>query len=467
MSNIDNLNYAVKLRHDENFTESINVLTEIIKSSPDEIWAYLQLAENYRIIGDHLNLDNTLSNAYKNFNNNFFVCKEYSRNLILHGDYTSADNLLKSLKPDNNEIEDYLFLRLAILFKKRNYTEITLLLNFYKNNIDPTLYYFYNHLLDFNGNTNINHINLNKFFFFLDSLIKLNIIDLNYQIDTNYLISKDDCHKDINIEKIPLLITRAIRQNEPLSIIRISDGEGCLYAFLNFKDAPNNMSNKVQINYIGGYFWQRWFNRNILEADIDKLQHINGLFKKAICNSDVLSKPNFKNIKYDSYLSYHGKIIASKIGLLSNNYIYKNETLSEDLLEFTDFFEFLFSSNITISLITCHENFGNTLESCGVKINNKIIIPPHFAYASNYGYKISDISHFDYFNDVINLIKNDCDLYLISAGFLGKIYCDKVKELGGRALDIGILGDIFSGFQTRKSTYNKFLLKQILKPKNL
>ena len=41
------------------------------------------------------------------------------------------------------------------------------------------------------------------------------------------------------------------------------------------------------------------------------------------------------------------------------------------------------------------------------------------------------------------------ELWLIGAGFLGKIFCDIVKQRGGIAIDIGAVTDAWSGYFTR------------------
>lgn len=42
------------------------------------------------------------------------------------------------------------------------------------------------------------------------------------------------------------------------------------------------------------------------------------------------------------------------------------------------------------------------------------------------------------------------ELWLVAAGFLGKIYCDDIRRRGGIALDIGSLADYWLGFATRR-----------------
>ena len=40
-------------------------------------------------------------------------------------------------------------------------------------------------------------------------------------------------------------------------------------------------------------------------------------------------------------------------------------------------------------------------------------------------------------------------VFLVAGGLLGKIYCHRIRELGGIALDIGALADAWVGINTR------------------
>jgi len=67
----------------------------------------------------------------------------------------------------------------------------------------------------------------------------------------------------------------------------------------------------------------------------------------------------------------------------------------------------------------------------------------------------------NHFRKVMRLIKRNAtkyDLFLIGAGFLGKIYCDEVKANGGRAFDAGRLFNFWCGGRTIDSSPKRFLV---------
>jgi hypothetical protein len=63
----------------------------------------------------------------------------------------------------------------------------------------------------------------------------------------------------------------------------------------------------------------------------------------------------------------------------------------------------------------------------------------------------------------MNSINPDCDLFLVSAGVLGKIYCEQIRKLGGRSFDLGALADAFCGYNTRSSIWKKWNDKPLWK----
>jgi hypothetical protein len=71
-------------------------------------------------------------------------------------------------------------------------------------------------------------------------------------------------------------------------------------------------------------------------------------------------------------------------------------------------------------------------------------------------YSEGDVSSLDAFQSImtgINPIPGE--LVLVAGGFLGKLICERVRERGGIALDIGSAADYWMGFQTRSYGRNQ------------
>jgi len=65
--------------------------------------------------------------------------------------------------------------------------------------------------------------------------------------------------------------------------------------------------------------------------------------------------------------------------------------------------------------------------------------------------------HFKQVCKLINQRAKNYDLFIIGAGFLGKIYCGLVKEKGGRAFDAGRLFDFWAGTRRIDSRPKRFI----------
>ena len=84
-----------------------------------------------------------------------------------------------------------------------------------------------------------------------------------------------------------------------------------------------------------------------------------------------------------------------------------------------------------------------------LETNNKIIVPGEYKFQELFGDNRGS-SLIDIHDDVIESITTSpCEVWLISAGFLGKLYAAKVRDLGGIAIDIGALSDYWVGYVTR------------------
>jgi hypothetical protein len=121
----------------------------------------------------------------------------------------------------------------------------------------------------------------------------------------------------------------------------------------------------------------------------------------------------------------------------------------------------LLASTASFGIVTCHPQLGLRLaRASGARITFAILIPEERGFA-NVIEGLSPITgvsgmtepHFPtvYQRTVGKLqrLASDAAVWLIAAGYLGKIYCDIVREAGGVAIDIGSVADGWAGSVTR------------------
>lgn len=115
----------------------------------------------------------------------------------------------------------------------------------------------------------------------------------------------------------------------------------------------------------------------------------------------------------------------------------------------------IFSATSRVSWISCHD-LGDFLWNVhGVETRKGIRIPGEHKYAvlfSNPEWqgKEREFTLLDRHEEVCRTIDPEPgEVFLVAAGWLGKIYCDIVRNRGGIGLDIGSLADRWMGFNTR------------------
>ncbi len=67
------------------------------------------------------------------------------------------------------------------------------------------------------------------------------------------------------------------------------------------------------------------------------------------------------------------------------------------------------------------------------------------------------LNHYQNILDLIDSKAKEYDLFLIGAGFLGRIYCNRVKIKGGRSFDSGRLFDVWSETRIIDGRASRFL----------
>ncbi len=259
-------------------------------------------------------------------------------------------------------------------------------------------------------------------------------------------------HSENQRNYIESIIINSLEKKTPFSMIRLGDGEG---AFLPYKD--NSFQEEDQ-NFASNI----WFNRNLTNQESKKLTE---LLKLSIDKSDILGIPDIKRIVDDfkpQETSYRKRTMQS-IYSLEQLITIKNLTsafIHIDMLHSNMLGRIIKKSNKNeISIISGHEEhlirdkmeiLYNTIIARYYKIPTEAKRINQFNNTNEF----DELNHYpDVFNNTMQRIEQECeigDLYLIGAGLLGKIYCSKVKEKGGIALDIGSVFDYLLSYQTRR-----------------
>lgn len=274
-------------------------------------------------------------------------------------------------------------------------------------------------------------------------------------------LSKPEC-EDLLIAKLQEYISTY----RPFSLIRLGDGEGnILFWYYNSVKYPYLAS------YCMYYILDMMFGNNAPEAK--QWDTFSEYLIKAILNADFIGIPTkaqhnqqLQNIttlpKQELKLRGSTGVVSVRASLMQ----LPAYTLSQKILcqwhvhkQLAPCLPELLKYAHRISVITCYPNLLSTMEKAfAINPGKTILIPPQ---ALNISSTPENIHYPNRFEEIINseLIDNveNGELFLVSAGLLGKYYCSVIKDQGGMAIDIGSLADVWLGQSVRNYHKSSFI----------
>lgn len=257
-------------------------------------------------------------------------------------------------------------------------------------------------------------------------------------------------------------IRTAIDASQPLSLVRLGDGEGRFFPY------PPHLENFLENDRIAST--QVWWNMG--GTDTAALDDLGVMIPASADASDILGIPDLSRVIRGSSVGtgrpVHGFARNARGLLAVINYVSTIVRRSaeqavtppmitschiHEALAFWGLWPPLLRYMREISLITCHPNLPDALRNqFGVETKTLHLIPAESKYAPLFGHEKPSEPHFpDVFRRMEQKLASTTpgDIVLVAAGALGKIYCQRVREAGGIAIDIGSVADYWCGFITR------------------
>ncbi len=268
---------------------------------------------------------------------------------------------------------------------------------------------------------------------------------------------KDAWH---NLDHLVALVQNAIRTATPFSMIRFGDGEGRLLGSSMFFTNMELLRETIGYQYgpdavveIG-----RLYGRFRLE---DAIADLRQMLLSALDNADAIGLPSPTHFTPEATLSNINGLLGFASSLISiqqcpahipaenlfDTYIFHGMQRKALFSRFLDGLPFVGLINHTdlSQEISAHFNIAQT---------HFVRIPGHKSFMS------VDKVHFPtMYGEIVQSIEVPFRgaVYLVGAGYLGKAYCDAVKQKGGIALDIGSVFDGWSGVGRVRRDENAFM----------
>ncbi|HTT84387.1 MAG TPA: hypothetical protein VMF67_12980 [Rhizomicrobium sp.] len=256
----------------------------------------------------------------------------------------------------------------------------------------------------------------------------------------------------------PLLAQRiraVIEAGRPASCLRLGDGEGNILGACNreFRDLHQLAARKAALMHLG-----RWLPGSALEQ-------LSRATFEAVANADVIGVPctgRIKRLYHDlknrtGGNKYDIRGACGTINALRNAHaalssappdrVITNCWFHRDLLPF---YQEILRGMPKLGLISCYPDLSDRLRAAFEAEDVMLFRIPN--QVSNSGERPVPPHYPTVFENVMQSLGNigKGQPVLVAAGILGKIYCNRVKQCGGIALDIGSVADVWMGRRARR-----------------
>lgn len=251
------------------------------------------------------------------------------------------------------------------------------------------------------------------------------------------------------------IIVEAIRKREPLSVIRLGDGEG------GFLPCPPDLMQYRSEDQ--AHFFNAWWGRG---GEPDEIAHLEQVLAEAVEHADIVGIPDIEQLsRYVTSLADerlmlprahmmrgYARILGHRLDAAErgNRQILTSSHFHQSFVTWR-LWDPLLQNAGSCSVITCHRALPAHLAGAfGIPIRRSYLVPPEAKWADAFAETASGRHFPDYFMHLRdNLEVRPGDLYLVAAGILGKVYCHWIKSAGGVAVDVGSLADHWCGYRTR------------------
>ncbi len=273
--------------------------------------------------------------------------------------------------------------------------------------------------------------------------------------------------RDTSTKLLPIIL-EAKKNRSPFSIIRLNDGEGNLISqmYEGYKALYDYCIDKIFVMMFGRESIARKDLEFIRKLVIDSVGSADAIglpersrvlssYKNSLSEVDVRGMMGIKSIPHSLF-----RLSTEKIISLHDKYLVSG-WFARELLEH---FESILDSERIVGYIGCYSDLPKKLcRRFNISEVDFYPIPPQ---PSNV--HITSSSQFDHypkvFSDNVQKIKAKYpgQIFLVSAGLLGKVYCKIIKDSGGIAIDIGSIADLWMGERVRpwllKANFDSYVL---------
>ena len=248
-------------------------------------------------------------------------------------------------------------------------------------------------------------------------------------------------------------LAERIRAAEPFSWIRLNDGEARFLLHLH-PDLGASVPER-EASAMARLIWYVWFGQDLNDVPKASVEALGRQFETAIANADLLGLPSAEQLTGDkvhygfcSGLERYMTRLFARSGPKITTWAGFNLTLNE----IDPFLSSLLNGLDFVGVISPHPDLAGRLQRLhGIDHIRSYDIPGETRLDR-------PREHSDrgtHFPAIFGRIMRELEVprrgapFLVAGGLLGKIYCDRIRQLGGIAIDIGALADAWMGYNSR------------------
>lgn len=269
----------------------------------------------------------------------------------------------------------------------------------------------------------------------------------------------------IGRERLSPFLAERIRAAEPFAWIRLGDGEARF--LLHLHPHLRSAVPAWEADAMARQIWHVWFGQDIGELPPPLLTGLGQRLDAAIRNADLLGLTSAERLNQDKlHYGFCVSLEAYVAGLLGDydKRLVSDAGLHTILNESDPFLSSLLNGLDFLGVISPHPELAGRLQRqhvIGSVHHYDIPGETRLGRQREHGDRGS---HFPIVYERIMAeltVPRRGAVFLVAGGLLGKIYCDRIRELGGIALDIGALADAWMGYNSRGTALDRSMRWQL------
>ena len=250
-------------------------------------------------------------------------------------------------------------------------------------------------------------------------------------------------------------LERAVRERRPFSLVRVGDGEA-RFAIGVTRGARLPVAPK-EADAMAALTLRNWFGPAV-EAGDPNWGAVYRRYRLAVADADVIGACGPERMRGDpahfGYLAWKERWLMDLFA--GRRPLWTDALGMRDVDRASPFLGRLLANQDVVGFVSPHAGLAHAARQW-LHINRVVehVVPGEMRLNLSDGLQ-ADTSHFPAVYEQVlaslEVPRPGC-VFLVAAGLLGKIYCARIKALGGVALDIGALADAWMGRDTRNGHY--------------